>query len=118
MLFVKEPTEEKEEQENAERKNRTYPHGLHTGILHTAYCIRYALASTGRMPAITAHLKQSFPVPLILTTSPRVCIQLGSGTNALALNGSRCHNDSCKVTKLENTILFLHLKHNFPILIF
>ena len=65
------------------------------------WLIRCALASTGCMPANTAHLKQSFPVPLILTTALRVCIQLGSGTNALALNGSRCHNDSCKETKFE-----------------
>ena len=55
------------------------------------------------MPANTAHLKQSFAVPLILTTALRICIQSGSGTNALALNGSRCHNDSCKETKFENT---------------
>ena len=51
------------------------------------WLIRSPLPSTGCMPANTAHLRQSFPVPLIVTTTLRVCIQLGSGTNALALNG-------------------------------
>ena len=51
----------------------------------------------------TVHLKQSSPVPVILTTVICVCIQLGSGTNALALYGSRCHSNSCKETKFENT---------------
>ena len=44
---------------------------------------------------------QSLPVPLILTIALRVCILSGSATNALALNGSRCHNDSCKETNFE-----------------
>ena len=63
--------------------------------------IRCPSASTGCMPANAANLKQSFPLPLILTTALRVYIQLGSGTNALALNGSRFHNDSCKDTRFE-----------------
>ena len=29
----------------------------------------------------------------------------GSGTNGLALNGSRCHNGSCKETKFEKASL-------------
>ena len=75
-------------------------------ICSVYWLTRCALASTGWcMPANTADLKQSSPVPLILTTAQRVCIQLGGGTNALALNGSRCHNDSCKETKFEKPSL-------------
>ena len=50
--------------------------------------IRSPLTSTGCVPANTAHLKQSSPVPLIFRTALRVCIQLGSGTNAQALSGA------------------------------
>ena len=62
-----------------------------------------SMTSTGCIPANTAHLKHSLPVPLILTTALRVCIQSDGGTNAQALNGSRCHNDSYKETKCEKT---------------
>ena len=65
--------------------------------------IRSVGASTGCIPANTAHLKQSSPVPVTLMTALFAWIHGGSGMYALPRKGSSCHNVNWRDSKWENT---------------
>ena len=86
--------QKKVEQENVERKNRTCPHAQYIG--HTISIIIYR-----------AHACQYNPFKVIVSSPSNINNSstrlYPSGTNARALNGSRCHNDSCTETKFEKS---------------
>ena len=98
MLFAdaKEKTEERGKGKRKEEKS-------YLPMCSAYWPIRSSCTFTGCIPANTAHLKQSSPVPVTLTTSLFAWIHRGSGMYALPRKVSSCHGVNCNDSKWENT---------------